>query len=86
MGIGIYFIWTLFHRDPSSIDKCIGDANTSSDPEVNQWVCANGFKVVRVVVVVILCIVWIFQISERLSRSQLQLLIHFFPSWYLHCL
>jgi len=63
MGIGIYFIWVLFHRSPTSIDNCLNAAQASSDdPSVNQWVCAKGFDVVRVIITVVFCIVWIFQI------------------------
>ena len=65
MGIGIYFIWTLFHRDPSNVARCL-NAAVGEYADAKAWVCSKGFEVIRVIITIVFCIVWIFQISMSL--------------------
>ena len=60
---GIYLVWSLFHkRGDGAVDHCVG--STSGEVgEVKHWVCQKGFDVLRILVVIIMCIVWIFQLS-----------------------
>ncbi|KAH9945550.1 hypothetical protein B0H21DRAFT_823013 [Amylocystis lapponica] len=59
IAIGIYWIWRLFWHDRS-------ECSTSDAEEVAKvvsWVCRKGFDILRIVIVVILVIVWLFQIA-----------------------
>jgi len=59
MCVGIYWIWRLFWHDRNN---CSTD-NTDATNEIVSWVCRKGFDVVRIVIVVILVVVWLFQIA-----------------------
>lgn len=60
--LGIFFIWTLFHRDASAVDKCVN--GTDGDlGNVKHWVCQKGFDVIRIVIVIVFVIIWIFQLA-----------------------
>ena len=62
--VGIYFIWTLFHkRGETDVDQCTGGTNGEVG-EVKHWVCQKGFDALRIVYVVVLCIIWLFQLGE----------------------
>ncbi|KAI0090638.1 hypothetical protein BDY19DRAFT_724285 [Irpex rosettiformis] len=62
---GIYFVWTLFHgdREENGVSKCLNDDN-SDLKSVHKWVCQKGFDVIRIVIVIVFVIIWIFQIGE----------------------
>jgi len=59
---GIFFIWTLFHRDDNAVDKCVNGANGEVG-DIKHWFCQKGFDVIRIVIVIIFVIVWLFQIA-----------------------
>lgn len=64
IAAGVYFIWSLFHKEnDSEVDKCVN--GTAGDTgEVKHWFCQKGFDVVRILVVVVFVIIWIFQLGE----------------------
>ncbi|KAI0691442.1 hypothetical protein BC835DRAFT_118819 [Cytidiella melzeri] len=63
IGSGVYFVWSLFHggREGSSVDKCVNGA-TGDVADVKSWVCTKGFDVIRILIVVLFAIIWIFQL------------------------
>ena len=64
IAAGIYLVWSLFHKQGGAdVDKCVNGA-TGDTGDVKHWVCQKGFDVVRILVVVIFVIVWIFQLGE----------------------
>jgi len=59
---GIYFVWTLFHgRGDQSVNKCVDGADGELSG-VKKWVCQKGFDVIRILIVVLFVIIWIFQL------------------------
>ncbi|PCH38916.1 hypothetical protein WOLCODRAFT_29253 [Wolfiporia cocos MD-104 SS10] len=59
IAIGIFWCWKLFHTD-----RNVCKNNESDDLEkAEHWVCQKGFDAIRVVFVIILVLVWIFQIA-----------------------
>lgn len=63
IAVGIYFIWTLWHgREDNAIDKCTG--NTDGElHDIKHWICDKGFSIIRVVLVIVMVIIWIFQLG-----------------------
>ncbi|KAI0929371.1 hypothetical protein AcV7_005246 [Taiwanofungus camphoratus] len=59
MAIGIYWCWKLFHTDKHACHT--NEADTAD--KVEHWVCQKGFDAIRIVFVIILVIVWLFQIA-----------------------
>jgi len=59
IGVGIYFIYRLFFHDMASCTT----TQTTDTAEVVSYVCRKGFEVIRIVIVVFLVIVWLFQIA-----------------------
>ena len=68
MATGIYFVWTLFHgsREENGVNKCVNNDDTELK-DVHKWVCQKGFDVIRIVIVIILVIIWIFQLGQYLN-------------------
>ncbi|KAI0338413.1 hypothetical protein BDW22DRAFT_1338034 [Trametopsis cervina] len=62
IAAGIYFVWTLFHgREDGSVNKCT--AGEDGDLKgVKHWVCQKGFDVIRILIVVLFVLIWIFQL------------------------
>ncbi|KAK7691558.1 hypothetical protein QCA50_004957 [Cerrena zonata] len=67
IAIGIFFVWTLFHRDNSKngfLDKCDGgNGGEGEGAKVTHWFCQRGFDLIRVLIVVAFVIVWIFMLA-----------------------
>ncbi|KAJ3542254.1 hypothetical protein NM688_g5989 [Phlebia brevispora] len=62
MAAGIYLIYTLFHkREDNDVDKCV-NGSTGDAGDVKHWACQKGFDVLRILVIVVFVIIWIFQI------------------------
>lgn len=62
IAAGIYFVWTLFHsRGDASVDKCVDGADGDLS-NLKKWVCQKGFDVIRIVIVILFVIIWIFQL------------------------
>ncbi|CCL99516.1 uncharacterized protein FIBRA_01534 [Fibroporia radiculosa] len=59
IGIGIFMCWRLFHTDRTECDL---NATQEADKAV-EWVCQKGFDIIRIILVVILVLVWLFQIA-----------------------
>ncbi|KZT03686.1 uncharacterized protein LAESUDRAFT_728974 [Laetiporus sulphureus 93-53] len=59
IGIGIWWCWRLFHTDKHVCDT----TETDTAEKVEHWVCQKGFNVVRIVIVIVLVLVWLFQIA-----------------------
>lgn len=63
IAVGIYFVWTLFHgREDTAVDKCVG-GSTGEGGDIKHWFCHAGFDVIRVVIVIVMVIIWCFQIA-----------------------
>jgi len=62
IAFGVFFIWTLFHRDSDDINKCVNGTNGELG-DVKHWFCQKGFDVIRIVIVIVFVIVWLFQIG-----------------------
>ncbi|GBE84652.1 predicted protein [Sparassis crispa] len=60
IGVGIYWIWRLFHRDANECSSLEGE---ESAEQVVHYVCKKGFETIRIVIVIVLVIVWLFQIA-----------------------
>jgi heme/copper-type cytochrome/quinol oxidase subunit 2 len=63
IGAGIFFVWTLFRhsRSDAAIDRCVN--GTDGDiGKIKHWVCDKGFHIIRIVIVILFVIVWIFQL------------------------
>ena len=59
---GIYVIYQLFHgAGDEQVQKCIDDAKNGV-PDVNHWVCDEGFKVGRTILVVLYVLFWLVEI------------------------
>lgn len=63
IGIGIFWCWRLFHTDRNS---CSIQEEDDAD-KVAHWVCQKGFDIIRIVLVIVMVLVWIFQIGECLA-------------------
>lgn len=65
IATGIFFVWTLFHGDKEdkSINKCLNN-DDSELKGLHKWVCTKGFDVIRIVIVILFVIIWIFQIGQ----------------------
>ena len=66
IAIGIFFVWTLFHRDNSKngfLDKCDGNGD-GDGAKVTHWFCQRGFELMRVLIVIGFVIVWIFMLGQ----------------------
>jgi hypothetical protein len=63
IGAGIFFVWTLFRHSQkdTAVDRCV-DGTDGDAGKVKHWVCDKGFHILRVVLVIIFVIVWIFQL------------------------
>ncbi|THH28892.1 hypothetical protein EUX98_g5313 [Antrodiella citrinella] len=62
IAVGIFFVWTLFHRDSSEIaDTCDGDLS-GEVAKAAHWFCQKGYDVVRVLLTIAFVIIWIFQL------------------------
>ncbi|EED79206.1 predicted protein [Postia placenta Mad-698-R] len=59
IGIGIFWCWRLFHTDRNS---CSIQEENDAD-KVAHWVCQKGFDIIRIVLVIVMVLVWIFQIA-----------------------
>ncbi|KAL4252392.1 hypothetical protein ABKN59_004846 [Abortiporus biennis] len=67
IGVGILFLYTLFHRDPGTVAKCESSIALSTtgpnDEQFKHWVCSKGFEVFRICITIAFVIIWIFQIA-----------------------
>ncbi|CAL1711123.1 unnamed protein product [Somion occarium] len=65
IAIGIFFVWTLFHKDNSKesfLDKCDGNGD-GDGVKVTHWFCQRGFDLIRVLIVIAFVIIWIFMLA-----------------------
>ncbi|KAH8103293.1 hypothetical protein BXZ70DRAFT_968816 [Cristinia sonorae] len=62
IGVGIFFVWALFHRDSSSAADTCADGIDGEAGKVAHWFCQKGFDVIRVLLVIAFVIIWIFQL------------------------
>ena len=63
VGVGVYFVWTLFHgRGEDDVNNCIG-GTTGDVGDVKQWVCQKGFDVIRILILAFFIIIWLFEIG-----------------------
>jgi len=60
IAIGIWWCYRLFHISQS---KCESHATSSDEQQVAHWVCEKGSDAVRIIIVIILVLVWLFQIA-----------------------
>ena len=59
---GIYVIYQLFHgAGDAQVQKCINDAQNGVQ-QVNHFVCDEGFKIGRTILVVIYVLFWLIEI------------------------
>ncbi|KAH9831965.1 uncharacterized protein C8Q71DRAFT_910337 [Rhodofomes roseus] len=59
IGIGIFWCWRLFHTDQA---KCSQPATTEEE-QVAHWICEKGSEAVRIIIVIVMVVVWLFQIA-----------------------
>ncbi|OBZ77559.1 hypothetical protein A0H81_02231 [Grifola frondosa] len=63
ISIGSFFLFQLFHQDGADeVTKCV-DGTTGDVGDVKNWACQKGFDVLRIVVVVLFVILWLFEIA-----------------------
>jgi len=63
IAAGIFFVWTLFRhtQTDTAIDRCV-DGTGGDVGKIKHWACDKGFHIIRVVIVILFVIVWIFQL------------------------
>jgi len=63
IAVGILFVWTLFHRDAGTVQKCQDSIQDQGDANFKHWVCQKGFDAFRVLITIGFVIIWIFMIA-----------------------
>ena len=85
IAAGVYLVWALFHQgEDNEVNKCVGQTSGETG-DVKHWVCQKGFDVLRIFIVIIMCIIWIFQLGEHAGlRDQVRGELTDMFSWHLH--